>query len=74
MMPLSLADELLSQLPPHRDVRWTAAGLGLDEASFHAVARRVLELETAGSIDVLDMGSGSNGGSRLDAICFVKRL
>jgi hypothetical protein len=38
----ALADELLSQLPLHRDTRWTAGSLGLDEAAFDAVAQRLL--------------------------------
>ena len=75
MLTLSLADELLSQLPTHRDVRWTAAGLGLDEAAFDAVAQRLLELETTGSIDVIDMSRGAQSMShRLNAISFVKLL
>ena len=48
----ALADELVSQLPLHRDTRWTAGSLGLDEAAFDAVAQRLLELETLGAIKV----------------------
>lgn len=66
---LALADELLSQLPINRDTRWTAGGLGLDQAAFDAVAQRVLELETRGSVDVVNMTRESN---RLNAIRFVR--
>ncbi|MEJ1095689.1 MULTISPECIES: hypothetical protein [unclassified Pseudoxanthomonas] len=67
--PHSFVDELLSQLPINRDTRWTAGGLGLDQASFDAVAQRVLALETCGSVDVMNMTRESN---RLNAIRFVR--
>lgn len=71
----SLADELLSQLPINRDTRWTAGGLGLDEAVFDAVAQRVLEWETRGSVDVVNMTRDSNSGlQRLNAIRFVRLM
>lgn len=68
---LTLADELLSQLPINRDTNWTARGLGLDQAAFDAVAQRVLELETHGSVDVMNMTREAN---RLNAIRFIRLL
>jgi hypothetical protein len=69
----SLADELLSQTPLNRDTRWTAGGLGLDERAFDAVAARLLELETSGLSDVVNMSRDSlNGLQRLNAIRFVR--
>ncbi len=68
---LTLADELLSQLPINRDTSWTARGLGLDQAAFDAVAQRVLELETHGSVDVMNMTREAN---RLNAIRFIRLL
>lgn len=69
----SLADELLSQLPINRDTRWTAGSLGLDEAAFDAVAQRLLELETLGAVDVVNMTRDANSGlRRLNAIRFMR--
>ena len=69
----ALADELVSQLPLHRDTRWTAGSLGLDEAAFDAVAQRLLELETQGAIDVMNMSRDArNGLRRHNAIRFVR--
>ncbi|WP_454831037.1 hypothetical protein [Pseudoxanthomonas wuyuanensis] len=69
----SLADELLSQLPLNRDTRWTAVGLGLDETAFGAVAARLLELETSGQVDVVNMTRESFSGlQRLNAIRFIR--
>ena len=69
----SLADELISQLPLRRDTYWTAGSLGLGEAAFDAVAQRLLELETRGSVDVLDLSrDASHGLRRLNAIRFVR--
>lgn len=69
----SLADELLAQLPINRDTRWTAGSLGLDEAAFDAVAQRLLELETLGAVDVMNLSrDASNGLRRLNAIRFMR--
>ncbi len=69
----ALADELISQLPLNRDTRWTAGSLGLDEAAFDAVAQRLLELETLGAVDVMNMTrDASNGLRRLNAIRFMR--
>ncbi|HJS34063.1 MAG TPA: hypothetical protein VJ766_01085 [Pseudoxanthomonas sp.] len=69
----SLADELISQLPINRDTRWTAGSLGLDEAAFDAVAQRLLELETLGAIDVMNLSRDANNGlRRLNAIRFMR--
>ncbi|WP_155944455.1 hypothetical protein [Pseudoxanthomonas sp. Root630] len=69
----SLTDELLSQLPINRDTRWTAGSLGLDEAAFDAVAQRLLELETVGAVDVMNLSrDASNGLRRLNAIRFMR--
>lgn len=69
----SLADELLSQLPINRDTRWTAGSLGLDEAAFDAVAQRLLELESLGAVDVVNMTRDANSGlRRLNAIRFMR--
>ncbi len=69
----SLADELLVQLPYNRDVRWTADSLGLDGERFDAVARRVLELENAGAVDVINLSRDStNGACRMNAIRFIR--
>jgi len=69
----ALADELLSQLPLHRDTRWTAGSLGLDEAAFDAVAQRLLELETLGAVDVMNLSRDTRHGlRRLNAIRFVR--
>ncbi len=69
----SLADELLAQLPINRDTRWTAGSLGLDEAAFDAVAQRLLELETVGAVDVMNLSrDASNGLRRLNAIRFMR--
>lgn len=69
----SLADELLAQLPINRDTRWTAGSLGLDEAAFDAVAQRLLELETFGAVDVMNLSrDASNGPRRLNAIRFMR--
>lgn len=69
----SLADELLQQLPINRETAWSPGGLGLDLAAFNAVAQRVLELETQGAVDVINLGRASYSGSaRLTAIRFVR--
>lgn len=69
----ALTDELLSQLPPHRDTRWTPGSLGLDEATFDAVAQRLLELETLGAVDVMNMTRDARHGlHRLNAIRFTR--
>lgn len=69
----ALADELVSQLPLHRDTRWTAGSLGLDAAAFDAVAQRLLELETQGSVDVMNLSrDASHGLRRLNAIRYVR--
>jgi hypothetical protein len=69
----AFADELVSQLPLHRDTRWTAGSLGLDETAFDAVAQRLLELETLGSVDVMTLSRDtSHGLRRLNAIRFVR--
>ena len=50
-----------------------AAEMGLDEAAFDAVAQRLLELETQGAIDVMNMSRDArNGLRRLNAIRFVR--
>ncbi len=73
MLTPSLADELLQQLPINRETAWTPGGLGLDQAAFNAVAQRVLELETQGSVDVIKLGRESYSGSaRLTAIRFMR--
>lgn len=73
MTPHSLTDELISQLPVNRDTRWTPGSLGLDEATFDAVAQRLLELESLGAIDVVNMSRDtSNGLRRLNAIRFMR--
>ncbi|MBD9467700.1 hypothetical protein [Pseudoxanthomonas sp. PXM01] len=69
----TLADELIAQLPLHRDTRWTAGSLGLDEAAFDAVAQRLLELESSGAVDVMNMSrDASHGLRRLNAIRFTR--
>ncbi|SDR10883.1 hypothetical protein SAMN05428982_3136 [Pseudoxanthomonas sp. CF385] len=69
----SLADELVSQLPIHRDTRWTAGSLGLDDVAFDAVAQRLLELETLGAVDVMNLSRDANHGlRRLNAIRFMR--
>ncbi|WAC63964.1 hypothetical protein OVA13_04055 [Pseudoxanthomonas sp. SL93] len=69
----ALADELVSQLPINRDTRWTPGSLGLDDAAFDAVAQRLLELETMGSIDVMNLSRDANSGlRRLNAIRFMR--
>ena len=69
----SLADELVAQLPINRDTRWTAGSLGLDEAVFDAVAQRLLELETLGAVDVMNLSRDANNGlRRLNAIRFMR--
>jgi hypothetical protein len=69
----SLADELVAQLPINRDTRWTAGSLGLDEAAFDAVAQRLLELETLGAVDVMNLSRDANNGlRRLNAIRFMR--
>ncbi len=69
----SLADELVSQLPIHRDTRWTAGSLGLDDIAFDAVAQRLLELETLGAVDVMNLSRDANHGlRRLNAIRFMR--
>lgn len=69
----SLADELVSQLPVNRDTRWTPASLGLNEVAFDAVAQRILELETQGAVDVVNLSrDASDGLRRLNAIRFMR--
>lgn len=69
----SLADELLQQLPVNRETAWTPGGLGLDLVAFNAVAQRVLELETQGAVDVINLGRETYSGSaRLTAIRFMR--
>jgi hypothetical protein len=69
----ALADELVSQLPIHRDTRWTAGSLGLDAAAFDALAQRLLELETLGAIDVMNLSRDAHHGlRRLNAIRFMR--
>jgi hypothetical protein len=69
----ALAEELLSQLPVHRDTRWTAGSLGLDAAAFDALAQRLLELETLGAIDVMNLSRDAHHGlRRLNAIRFMR--
>lgn len=69
----SLADELVSQLPINRDTRWTPGSLGLDEATFDLVAQRLLELESLGAVDVMNLSrDASNGLRRLNAIRFMR--
>lgn len=73
MLTPSLADELLQQVPINRDTAWSPGGLGLDLFAFNAVAQRVLELETQGAVDVINLGRESYSGSaRLTAIRFVR--
>lgn len=69
----SLADERVSQLPLQRDTCGTAGSPGLDEAAFDAVAQRLLELETRGAVDVVNMSrDASHGLRRLNAMRFVR--
>ncbi len=73
MTHATLADELIAQLPLHRDTRWTAGSLGLDDAAFDAVAQRLLELESSGTVDVTNMSRDARHGlRRLNAIRFTR--
>ncbi len=69
----TLADELLGQVPVNHDTTWSAGGLGLDPIAFNRVAQRVLELETQGAVDVINLGHECYSGSgRLTAIRFIR--
>ncbi len=69
----TLVDELVSHVPLHRDTRWSAGSLGLDEATFDAIALRLLALEARGAVDVTNLSRDNRHGlSRLNAIRFVR--
>ncbi len=57
-------DELhaLEQMPLDRDIHWSNRSLGLDEAAFDGVHRRLERLEGAGRLRIVQAESESNDG------------
>lgn len=73
LIPASIADELLLKVPFNRDTSWSSGGLGMDSVAFNAVVQCVLEVESHGALDVIELGRETySSAARFTAITFIR--